>query len=137
MQPDTYTEFNGRKYYMHPKGYYARKNGYLHRDVYSSIYGNIPHGWHVHHKDENPLNNDIDNLVAMSGREHLLMHNKGHNRRPAGVLATLDRLNSQIHTATCLRCEEVFTSKGRVPSRFCSRRCRTAHDRARRRAALI
>jgi hypothetical protein len=129
-------QFNGQGYFLSAHGYYARKNGYLHRDIYSATYGNIPHGWHVHHKDENPLNNDIDNLVAMAGREHLLLHNKGHTRRPAGVLATLARINSQTHTATCLRCEEAFTSKGAHPSRFCSRRCRTSYDGKRRRAAL-
>ena len=32
----------------------------LHRAIYESVYGGIPEGFEVHHKDENPLNNPTD-----------------------------------------------------------------------------
>ena len=31
---------------------------------------------HVHHKDENPLNNNIDNLEILTIKEHLIKHNQ-------------------------------------------------------------
>ncbi len=31
----------------------------------------------VHHKDENPLNNNLDNLEIMSNSEHTIIHHKG------------------------------------------------------------
>lgn len=33
--------------------------------------------WVIHHKDENPLNNSIDNLVFMTFSEHSSLHSKG------------------------------------------------------------
>lgn len=39
---------------------------------------------HVHHKDGNPFNDDIENLSPMTNRGHMSLHNKGHkrNKRP-------------------------------------------------------
>jgi hypothetical protein len=34
----------------------------------------------VHHVDNNPLNNDINNLQAMTRSEHSSLHNKGSKR---------------------------------------------------------
>lgn len=34
----------------------------------------IPKGWVVHHLDENPLNNNIENLVLMSRSDHNSLH---------------------------------------------------------------
>lgn len=33
--------------------------------------------WAIHHKDENPLNNSIENLVFMTRSEHMKLHNIG------------------------------------------------------------
>lgn len=35
----------------------------------------IPKGWCVHHCDENPHNNRFDNLVLLSTRDHMRLHN--------------------------------------------------------------
>jgi deoxycytidine triphosphate deaminase len=35
----------------------------------------LPTGWHIHHRDENKLNNHPDNLEAISAYEHMLLHN--------------------------------------------------------------
>ena len=47
---------------------------YLHREIWSSVHGVIPKGSHVHHKDENPLNNDIGNLECVTSQEHRKRH---------------------------------------------------------------
>jgi len=34
----------------------------------------VPKGFNIHHKDFNPLNNNIDNLELMTASEHLKLH---------------------------------------------------------------
>jgi hypothetical protein len=46
----------------------------LPRVVWSSEYGNIPHGWQVHHKDRDRSHNDIENLLAMAPLDHRAEH---------------------------------------------------------------
>lgn len=47
---------------------------YRHQVVWISVYGGIPDGCDIHHKDLNPLNDSIDNLVLMDSTEHSLYH---------------------------------------------------------------
>ena len=81
-------EFNGIIFRRYPKSkrwadaMYFRphamhiKNGVeaLHREIWKSVNGPIPEGYHIHHKDGNPLNNDISNLDCMPGPEHMSKH---------------------------------------------------------------
>jgi hypothetical protein len=46
----------------------------LHRYKYEKETGPIPPGWHVHHKDRNCFNNDIDNLEAINPEQHSKLH---------------------------------------------------------------
>ena len=80
--------FNGIKFRRYPESenmsdrrYYRasgcyRKYGinYLHIEVWKSYNGEIPDGYHVHHKDGNTLNNSIDNLELLPTKEHLSLH---------------------------------------------------------------
>lgn len=78
--------FNGYKYYKQKSGYYQmaetnkRRNlgveRRLHRAVWKFYNGNIPKGYHIHHKDENKDNNDITNLELLSASQHSKIHNK-------------------------------------------------------------
>ena len=34
--------------------------------------------WAIHHKDENPLNNSLSNLVFITNSEHMSLHRKGN-----------------------------------------------------------
>lgn len=43
---------------------------FLHRKIYEDNFGRIPNGYHVHHKDGNPLNNSPDNLEALPAKVH-------------------------------------------------------------------
>lgn len=52
------------------------KRQFEHRLVYEAEFGPIPKTWIVHHKDGNGLNNNIDNLQAMSRAEHQWTHGK-------------------------------------------------------------
>lgn len=51
-----------------------------HRVIYEQHHGPIPEGWHIHHIDEDPLNNDPSNLQALSPRDHSRLHNDRHPR---------------------------------------------------------
>ena len=46
------------------------------RLVWEQNYGPVPDGMVVHHKDENKLNNDIENLSLMAAGEHVRMHRR-------------------------------------------------------------
>lgn len=49
----------------------------LHHYVWKQAYGEIPSGYHVHHRDGNSLNNNENNLMLMSAQDHLQLHSKG------------------------------------------------------------
>ena len=78
--------FGGIKYYKQKSGYYQcaittkrqRENveQRLHRAVWIKYNGNIPKGYHIHHKDENKDNNNIENLELLSPTEHSKRHYK-------------------------------------------------------------
>jgi hypothetical protein len=55
----------------------VRGYAYEHRIVASKMLGRWVHSKeHVHHKDENKLNNDPDNLEVLAAAEHQLQHRK-------------------------------------------------------------
>lgn len=54
-----------------------------HRFLYEAVHGPLPADCHVHHKDENKLNNILDNLEAKSSSEHAREHSvERYQRRP-------------------------------------------------------
>lgn len=83
-------EFNGKTYIRNPKSKYYfeyttrsrdRKNAkQLHRAVWAYYNGDIPEGYHIHHKDGNIDNNDITNLECLSPAEHHHVHEEMHKK---------------------------------------------------------
>ena len=78
-------EFEGIKYYRYPDSENIRmskyfrntsKNTQLHREIWKSLKGDIPKGYHIHHIDGNSLNNHIDNLECLTPHQHSLAHVK-------------------------------------------------------------
>lgn len=55
--------------------------------------GPIPKGMGIHHKDENPLNDELDNLELVTKKEHLLRHIDAYHKTsvPKLVAARRDR----------------------------------------------
>ena len=49
---------------------------HLHRMIAQDILGHNLKGLHVHHKDENKLNNSLENLEILTAREHHQHHNQ-------------------------------------------------------------
>lgn len=62
---------DGRGYFYCTKG---TRTLWLHREVYKKYKGDIPQGYHIHHKDRNPRNNEPWNLIALSPKVHRLLH---------------------------------------------------------------
>ena len=51
-----------------------KQSGVNYRKIYESHYGKIPNGYHIHHIDGNPFNNDILNLQCVSSEDHAKIH---------------------------------------------------------------
>jgi hypothetical protein len=68
------------RYYFNKKtGYYQSNKGVkLHVEIYKSVYGEIPEGNVVHHKDGDKTNNDSTNLILMTASEHNKLHMLGN-----------------------------------------------------------
>ena len=72
---------DGIKFHLDEKtGYYG---GYvskgdrkirLHRYIWEKYNGEIPKGYHIHHKDKNKFNNNIENLEMLTASEHEKLH---------------------------------------------------------------
>ena len=143
------TLFKGMEFRRYPNGkhgnYYYHKwkeNGkyhsiMLHHAIYEDVYGEIPDGMVIHHKDFNPLNNDISNLVMLSVSEHARIHNEvgkwreshaeefrkrcyskenWHERRKK----VLDSLKNERRV--CKWCGKEFTPTN-THQRFCGKQC--------------
>lgn len=52
----------------------------LHRQIWIDNKGEIPKGYIIHHKDNNPLNNEIENLELMLHGDHTKIHSKEPER---------------------------------------------------------
>lgn len=157
--------FLDRKFFLYGK-YFCSSDGkgerYLHRAVWVAHNGPIPDGWHVHHKDGDSLNNDISNLEAIDGCEHVRQHGlaaphlkskermellnrirpnsrkwlKDPKRREELSRTVIDAWNSKEKlNLSCQHCGGVFHSP-QPKRRYCSYDCKqAAKNIARRKAA--
>jgi hypothetical protein len=73
-----YQIFNNKKYWLYPGAkYFIRASSKaMHRDIWEFYNGKRPIGFHVHHKDCNPWNNNINNLELKEGKTHSREHAK-------------------------------------------------------------
>jgi hypothetical protein len=56
----------------------------VHRWNWMQAFGEIPKGMHIHHIDENKLNNSLDNLEMISASDHKRLHNCGNKNNFKG-----------------------------------------------------
>lgn len=78
--------FNGRLWRLWPsERYHAAGGNRLHRAVWTSAFGSIPRGCHIHHKDEDTVNNSLVNLECLPPSEHLAKPSKNRTAPPKGV----------------------------------------------------
>jgi hypothetical protein len=84
------SHFNREFYQDNKKGYwisidYPRIRA--HRWVWINNHGNIPKGYHIHHKDKDKSNNDISNLELIEASKHLRDHMTLERRKKASEWA--------------------------------------------------
>jgi len=117
--------FEGRKYYKDGgSGYYQSPmrepdREYLHRAVWRKTYGNIPHGWEVHHKVADRGTTDADDLACMPFREHLALHKETHR---ANGRATVHHTRIP-REFVCEGCGNAYMGVKKRVNRWCSKRC--------------
>jgi hypothetical protein len=76
----------GREYVCW-KEFGKQRRQLAHRWVWEQAHGSIPAGHEIHHRDHNPLNNAIDNLVCVTAEWHDNYHQRlrEHHRSVDGV----------------------------------------------------
>lgn len=161
-------EFNGIRFRRYPganqrsnRVYYTpgiadRQNGadYLHREIWKAAHGPIPRGHHIHHRDGDPLNNELDNLACVSPGEHLAEHwTEERAEASRAHMETIRPLTKEWHRSpegrawhrehgreawesreaverSCDQCGKSFESITRRDNdRFCSNSCKSAWRR--------
>lgn len=109
---ENHQRFYGKFYQKDSNGYF-RRGKKLHRVVWEFYNGEIPRGYHIHHKDFNPANNDISNLQMVSRSEHQKIHN------PKGL--PVARAKKKIFI--CQVCGKEYEAFANGNNKFCSKKC--------------
>ncbi len=152
-------EFNGKVYKLHKnERYLSRGCNRLHIDVWEYYNGKVPHGYEIHHRDFNPVNNDISNLVCLSIAEHKRLHansitaehrqwlrdNLNTKARPKAIEwhKSEEGLVWHMHhyesmkdkwriekTFICKQCNKEYTGIANGHNTFCSNKCKSKYRR--------
>lgn len=157
--------YNSVLYSKHPKQDYfycaqsIGKRQYsrsLHRQMWFDKYGEIPEGFHIHHKNEDAFDNRIDNFELINGSDHASLHSNekvlNNPERFQQLAATGREYAKEWHksdegrewhkqnalehgfgqmeygTKECDYCNNVFMKKT-AGSKFCSNKCKSAWRR--------
>ena len=141
--------FNGKRYYLGTNGYYEASRSHTTRDkdrrklhvaVYEYNFGPVPSGMHVHHRDEDKLNNDPANLELVTPTVHYRERHPENIRKaiaaaPAWHSSPEGREWHRHHGREiwkarepakyiCQYCGKTYESKKRGGIRFCSNNCK-------------
>ena len=90
--------YEGHKVYMngdYPAIWLNGQNQHIHRLQWVKHYGVIPSDYVIHHKDENKLNWDIENLELLPRCDHIKQHKKVVKRPGIRIVGIKD---SQLMT---------------------------------------
>lgn len=138
--------------------YNAQKRLYLHRYLWEKNVGKIPTGYEIHHKDKNPLNNELDNLEMLSIEEHRKLHseqltNEQREKRRINMVTTVHEAAKKWHGSCkgkewhkkhyeetknvlhvrkdfmCLCCNKSFRAQDTKQNKFCSNKCKSKYRR--------
>ena len=125
--------FKGREYHRNPSanGKHSRryfwgrresgdkKKVALHVAVWEHHNGPVPDGYVVHHKDGNPLNNDVANLECVTISHHCEIHDTGRN---------LDgHRHKMLYSGICDQCGAEYKTWRKSKTKFCSHSCQQKH----------
>lgn len=101
------------------EGYYRITNGKntgksLHRLVFEDYHDcTLDDNDVIHHIDNNPLNNHPSNLICMSRKAHLILHNKGKTYSDETMIKMSKSKNTsgyfRVSKLKCKKCKQGFT----------------------------
>ena len=152
--------YNGRSYVRSGRKYYYNSSTrkYLHRVIWEEVNGEIPEGYQIHHIDNNPENNNIENLEMIKKGEHQKLHgakltekerewfrkNLNQNARPKAIEWHKSEKAKEWHRKhyedmkdklfkkiikKCVNCGNEFECIDNGHNRFCSNKCKSAYRR--------
>lgn len=138
-------------YFTCNSSYFKKGIRRLHTEVWKDVYGQIPDGYIIHHKDNNPLNNALSNLECLSREEHQSSHMKEYcennkekvkERMKDLWKLTLDWKKSDegkefyrkqaryfrsiIYNHVCIQCGKEYYNYKKT-GKFCSDNCASKH----------
>lgn len=118
-------EWNNKRWYLTQNYYVDRTGKLLHRAIYESVHGEIPQGYHIHHKNEIKSDNRIENLEALTVSEHIKSHEPRGATHPdydraIGAKAMWEQRKPKKHF--CAECGSEFESTC-TRARFCKTSC--------------
>lgn len=155
-------DYDGIKWYPDRRGYWIghtpdNRIVRLHIYMWEKFNGPVPSGYHVHHKDHDTNNNEIENLELISAAEHLAMHAKenkdilracmrdyaqpaatewhksedGREWHKAQYQKSLGPKWDEMVTKNCIVCGKEFQTSVLMQhkSKFCSNACKSKYRR--------
>lgn len=146
--------FNGIRYKCYKgRRYFTQHKNSMHRVVWEYYNGIIPDGYEIHHIDENPHNNRIENLELVKAGDHQKIHSSKRSKdwvsnfQKLGVEAAKEwhstKEGKEFHSKIgkeswekrekivkiCIECEKEYSVYSGVKSYFCHRNCKAKHYR--------
>lgn len=105
--PSERVELDGKFYRRYPhsdrkhlRNYFSRSGCFYHVALWVKHNGPIPDGHHIHHRDHNPLNNDIRNLICLSASQHASEHpERGKSESQLAHLGRIRHLTKAWHAS--------------------------------------
>lgn len=163
IEKTKYAYFNGHKFTKDDRtGYYLSssingKRYRLHRYIWEYYNGEIPKGYHIHHKDHNKNNNELSNLELLTEKEHRKRHteemsdelkqrykdNLDNKARPKAIEWHKSKEGREWHKKQydvslgmlkqkkfiCEYCGKEYEALDKGKNRFCSNKCKSAFRR--------
>ena len=150
--------FNGNHYWAGAPRYYRRvfrkKSYLLHREVWKHHNGKIPPNMHIHHKDNNWHNNQIENLECLTPQDHLKIqtpeatanrrkhiedirhlavawHKSDEAKSVHSEIGRKSWVNREWFERDCDYCTKTYKTAFPNRSKYCHQNCKASHRRYR------
>ena len=136
---ETHQKFNGLIYRIDKTNHY-RTQAQIHRDIWEYYFGKIPDNHLIHHRDFNPENNSIENLIPLTipeseekicpycGKKFLNnQRNQKYCSRRCGQRAGIQKRkeNRDSKTFVCKFCNREYKGIESPLNGFCSKICQS------------
>lgn len=141
--------YGGLKFVLNENGYYrcweqGHKGLRLHRYIWEIENGQIPEGFHIHHKNENKRNNHISNFELLTDSEHGKQHREqfmgvriqpelSAEWRKKNYEASKHLLHENVEIE-CAVCGEVVMK--RKYAKYCSKKCNNKYNNNKAKASI-